>query len=74
MEQPTLFYAVVAVAAIAGAGDGTNVMLAWAYVVLRVVHSLVQATTNIIKARFAVFMAASLILLVLAVRVTMAVA
>lgn len=74
MEQPTLFYAVVAVAAIAGAGEGVNAALAWAYVALRIVHSLVQATVNIITLRFAVFMVASLVLLALAVRVTLAVA
>jgi hypothetical protein len=73
MEQPTLFYAVVAVVAIAGVGDGANVALAWAYVALRVVHSLVQSTVNIITLRFAVFMFASLVLLALAVRVTLAI-
>ncbi|MBM3512443.1 MAG: MAPEG family protein [Alphaproteobacteria bacterium] len=73
MEQPTLFYAVAMAAAIAGAGEGVNAALAWSYVGLRIVHSLVQATTNVIKLRFAVFMLASLVLLALSVRVTMAV-
>lgn len=73
MEQPTLFYAVAMAAAIAGAGEGVNAALAWSYVELRIVHSLVQATTNVIKLRFAVFMLASLVLLALSVRVTMAV-
>src|SRR5437868_15343510 len=32
MEQPTLFYAVALVLAVAGAGGGLNLKLAWAYV------------------------------------------
>ena len=73
MEQPTLFYATALVLAAAGQGDGLNAWLAWGYVGLRVVHSLVQAIANIIMARFAIFMVASLVLLVLAVRAAMAV-
>ena len=56
-----------------GAGDGLNAGLAWAYVALRVVHSLVQAVTNVILVRFGVFMIASLVLLALAIRAAMAV-
>jgi len=73
MEQPTLFYATALVLALVGAGAGLNAALAWAYVALRVVHSLVQALANVIAVRFAVFMAASLVLLALAVRAAMAV-
>jgi hypothetical protein len=73
MEQPTLFYATALVLALAGAGDGLNAGLAWAYVALRVVHSLVQALTNIIVLRFAVFMIASVVLLALTVRAAIAV-
>ena len=68
MEQPTLFYAVVLALALLGAGAGLNLALAWLYVGLRIVHSLVQATVNIILIRFAIFMAASVVLLVMAVR------
>ena len=73
MEQPTLFYAVALVLALIGAGDGLNLWLAWAYVGLRIVHSLVQALTNVILVRFGVFMVASLVLLALAIRAAMAV-
>ncbi|MCB2108914.1 MAG: MAPEG family protein [Rhodobacteraceae bacterium] len=72
-EQPTLFYAVIVILAITGAGDAVTIVLAWGYVGLRVIHSLVQATANIILVRFAVFMAASLVLLALAVRAALAV-
>jgi hypothetical protein len=68
MEQPTLFYAVALTLALLGAGSGLNLALAWAYVGLRVVHSLVQATVNRVTTRFAVFMVASVVLLALAIR------
>ena len=67
-EQPTIFYALALAAQLAGAGDATNVALAWAYVALRVVHSLVQATQNVIPVRFAVFALASFTLMALLAR------
>ena len=73
MEQPTLFYATALALALIGQGEGWNLILAWAYVALRVVHSLVQATVNIIMLRWAIFMLASLALLALAIRLAMAV-
>jgi hypothetical protein len=68
MEQPTIFYATALALAVLGAGGGLNAALAWGYVGLRVIHSLVQATVNVILVRFSIFMAASLVLLVLAAR------
>jgi hypothetical protein len=68
MEQPTLFYAVSLALALLGASDTWDSALAWAYVVLRIIHSLVQATVNRILLRFAIFMVASLALLALSVR------
>ncbi|HYC74776.1 MAPEG family protein [Brevundimonas sp.] len=73
MEQPTLFYAVALTLALLDRGDGLNLGLAWAYVALRVAHSLIQALVNAIPVRFAVFMAASAVLLVLAIRAAIAV-
>ena len=67
-EQPTTFYAVALVAQLAGGVDATLVGLAWAYVGLRVVHSLVQATRNVIPIRFAVFTLGSLVLMVIWLR------
>jgi hypothetical protein len=64
-EAPTLFYAVAIVLAIIGQGDGFNTTLAWAYVALRVVHSLVQATVNKVAVRFAFFALSSLVLMAL---------
>ena len=73
MEQPTIFYATALALALAGAGDGLNATLAWVYVGLRVVHSLVQATVNVIMLRWAVFTAASGVLFALAIRAAMVV-
>ena len=73
-EQPTIFYAVAFAAQLGGAADATNVGLAWAYVALRVVHSLVQATKNAIPVRFAVFSLGSLVLLIVLVRTVLRVA
>jgi hypothetical protein len=72
-EAPTVFYAVAIVLAIIGQGDGFNAWLGWAYVVLRVVHSLVQATVNKVMLRFAVFMLSSLVLMALILHAAMAV-
>lgn len=55
MEQPTIFYAAALALALMGQGDGLNLMLGWAYVGLRVVHSLWQALTNVIEVRFVLF-------------------
>lgn len=73
MEQPTLFYATALTLALIGQGDGLNLGLAWAYVALRMTHSLIQVLINVIVVRFAVFMAASGILVVLAVRAAIAI-
>ena len=62
MEQPTIFYAAALALALLGVG------LAWAYVGIRVVHSLFQALVNKIEVRFAIFVLGSLVLLALALR------
>ncbi|WP_292029637.1 MAPEG family protein [Brevundimonas sp. UBA2416] len=73
MEQPTLFYATALTLALIGQGEGLNLWLAWAYVALRVIHSLIQVLINVIVVRFAVFMIASGVLVFLAARAAMAV-
>ncbi|MFL0356904.1 MAPEG family protein [Erythrobacter sp. GH1-10] len=67
MEQPTLFYATVVILALVGAG-AIDVMLAWAYVGLRIIHSLWQATVNKVPVRFLLFVASSAALTILAIR------
>ena len=66
MEQPTLFYAVVAILAIAGQGDGFNTLLAWGYTMARVLHSLWQCTVNTVPVRLSLYMLSTFFLLILA--------
>lgn len=65
VEQPTLFYAVVFILAFQGAGGGWNDKLAWAYVGLRILHSIVQATFNRVIIRFTLFALSTLVLIAL---------
>ena len=71
-EQPTLFYAVALVLA-AVSPSAIDATLAWAYVALRVVHSVFQATVNKIEVRFAFFALSSMVLLAMTVRAVFAV-
>ncbi len=66
-EQPTIFYALVFYTHLAGNATDLAVSLAWSYVVLRILHSLVQNTVNKVMIRFAVFSLSSLALMGLAV-------
>lgn len=74
MEQPTLFYAVVIALAIIGEGSGLNLYLAWCYVLLRIIHSLVQVLVNIIGLRFCVFALSNIPLFWLSINLVVAVA
>jgi hypothetical protein len=67
LEQPTLFYAVAVFLALSGY-PGWVVGLAWLYVVLRIAHSLWQATVNTQPGRVILFLASSLVLGVIAVQ------
>lgn len=67
MEQPTIFYPTVIILAMMGAG-AIDVLLAWIYVGLRIVHSLWQALVNVVAIRFLLFILSTLALAVLAVR------
>ncbi|MCY1671863.1 MAPEG family protein [Novosphingobium sp. SL115] len=64
-EAPTLFYAVCLVLAVAGLGNGMSAQVAWAYVGLRVIHSIVQATVNKVMLRFILFSLSSFALMAL---------
>ena len=73
MEQPTIFYAAALLLALVGAGNGINAMIAWAYVALRIIHSLIQATSNIIRYRFLFFALSTLCMIALSLHALMAV-
>ena len=62
MEQPTIFYAIAITLALMDFGGGVNYWLAWGYVGLRIFHSIVQSTVNIVQIRFPIFLLASLCL------------
>lgn len=72
-EAPTVFYAIALVHAIIGTGVGINLWLAWAYVVLRIVHSLVQILGNRVIVRFSLFALSSLALIALIIHAALAV-
>jgi len=59
MEQPTIFYAIALTLAFMNFGSGINYWLAWGYVGLRIVHSLIQCTVNVVRYRLAAFALAS---------------
>jgi hypothetical protein len=68
LEQPTQFYA-VALALVALGADGVlEKRLAWTYVGLRVLHSLIHVLGNRVLHRFRLFVASSFVLLGLTAR------
>ncbi len=72
MEQPTIFYAMVFYIYLAGIVDPLFIWLAWIYAGLRVVHSLIQCTANIVNLRFLLFSTSTLVLMIMAVRAVLA--
>ena len=72
-EAPTVFYAVALALAFVGQGNGLNATIAWAYVALRIVHSVFQATVNKVMPRFALFALSSLCLMALTLHLLLAV-
>ena len=63
MEQPTIFYAIVLALVLMHFDAPINVYLAWAYVAFRIIHSLIQATVNVVTWRFLVFILSTLCLI-----------
>jgi hypothetical protein len=67
MEQPTLFYAIVLTLVLMGSDHPLNVALAWVYVGIRIVHSIVQITLNDLRIRFPLFLLSTLALAALTI-------
>jgi hypothetical protein len=67
-EQPTIFYAMMLFAAVTGGASAGTLTLAWGYVAGRILHSLVQATVNLVVVRFSVFAICTLLLVLITVR------
>ena len=68
MEQPTIFYALVFYVFLVGIVDPLFIWLAWGYVGLRVLHTLIQCTANVVNLRFLVFALSTFVLMVMAAR------
>ena len=67
MEQPTIFYAIVFALILMGFDAPINVYLAWGYVGFRILHSIWQATINIVPVRFLLFLLSTLCLVALTI-------
>lgn len=67
LQQPTIFYATTFALVLMSVAGPVALLLAWAYVLLRIAHSVVQATTNLLSLRFGLFSASSAALAGLAV-------
>ncbi|MEP6341782.1 MAG: MAPEG family protein [Maricaulaceae bacterium] len=67
MEQPTIFYALMFFLFLAEKQNTAGLVLAWAYVVLRIVHSLIQINAGAVMLRFLVFSLSTLCLMGLVV-------
>ena len=61
-EQPTVFYATVFVIWALNATDNFYLSCAWIYFIIRVIHSIFQATINSVWVRFSLFMTSWIIL------------
>lgn len=72
LEVPVLFYIVCAVAYLTQHADSLTLTLAWSYVVLRMLHSLVHLSYNHVMHRLAVFAVSNGVLAVLWLRLFIA--
>ncbi len=73
-EQPTIFYALAIYTHLAGASDALTIAFAWAYVALRIVHSLLQIVVRRVMFRFMAFALASICLIAIAIHNLLALA
>ena len=65
LELPMLFYVVCIVLYVTAGASMATIALAWSFVVLRIVHSLVHLTYNRVVHRLAAFTAANVALVML---------
>ena len=61
-ELPVLFYMALATAALSGQVGVATLILAWAFVALRIVHSAIHCTYNKVIHRFLAYLAGGLVL------------
>ena len=65
LELPVLFYVICVILRVSGGVTSLSVSLAWAYVVLRVIHSLIHLSYNHVFHRLAAFFASNMVLVAL---------
>jgi hypothetical protein len=65
LELPVLFYVLTILAIITRHADLLFVVLAWVFVILRLVHAYIHLTSNHVGRRFAAFAASVVVLLVM---------
>jgi len=65
-EQPVIFYALMFYLYLTKLTPDWLMYMAWAYVVIRVLHSLSQVTTNRAMVRFPLFALGSIVLMIMA--------
>jgi hypothetical protein len=71
-ETPTVFYAMALGVVAAGLADSIHAACAWAFLACRVLHSIVQATINIVSIRAMLYTLSWLALATMIVRATIA--
>jgi hypothetical protein len=64
-ELPVLFYVLTILSLVTRHADLLFVLLAWVFVVLRIVHAFVHVTDNNVPRRGTVFIAAAIVLMVM---------
>ena len=71
-EMPVVFYATCLYLTVFGLVDDIYVNCAWAFVIFRVLHSLIHCTYNRVKHRFAAYIISSIAVWVMVVRALLA--
>ena len=62
-ESPTLFYAACIAGMVTGQNAGVLIVLAWAYVALRIIHAYIHTGSNKIQSRIGAYFTSWLVLL-----------
>jgi hypothetical protein len=70
-EMPVLFYLAILLSLILLIQDEVMVQLAWGFVILRALHSLIHCTYNRVMHRFTVYLASSLLLMLMWLRLAL---
>ncbi len=65
-ESPTIFYALMFVIFLMDKVTPLALYCAWAYVAIRVIHSIVQVTSNNVMVRFSLFLLSAILLIIMA--------